>query len=75
MNIDMRPIGRLAAAIVIIPIACIIFAGGMGTMATLQGRCECTEVSSPVPIYPGLTITCYDSEMKQCDTTFTYKVW
>ena len=73
MNIDMRPIGRLAAGIVIIGISCIVFVGGMGTMAFISGPCECTEVSSTAKIHPGLTITCYDIEQEKCDTVYTYK--
>ena len=73
MNIDMRPIGRLAAGIVIIGISCIVFVGGMGTMAFISGPCECTEVSSAAKIHPGLTITCYDIEQEKCDTVYTYK--
>jgi hypothetical protein len=73
MNIDMRPIGRLSAAIVAIGVACIIFVVGMGTMAILSGRCECTEISSSSWISPGMAITCYDAELTKCDTIFMYK--
>ena len=74
MNIDMRPIGRLAAGIVIIGISCIVFVGGMGTMAFISGPCECTEITSTAgKIQPNLTIKCFDLELTKCDTTYTYK--
>ena len=74
MNIDMRPIRNAAIGVLVIIGGSIIFFGGMGTMAFISGRCECTEITSAAgKIQPNLTIKCYDLEMKKCDTTYTYK--
>ena len=74
MNIDMRPIRNAAIGVLVIIGGSIIFFGGMGTMAFISGPCECTEITSTAgKIQPNLTIKCYDLELKQCDTTYTYK--
>ena len=74
MNIDMRPIRNAAIGVLVIIGGSIIFFGGMGTMAFISGTCECTEITSTAgKIQPNLTIKCYDLELKQCDTTYTYK--
>ena len=74
MNIDMRPIRNAAIGVLVIIGGSLIFFGGMGTMAFISGPCECTEITSTAgKIQPNLTIKCYDLELKQCDTTYTYK--
>lgn len=75
MNIDMRSIGRLAAIVVAIPLACGIFIGGMCTMAVISGPCECNSIEVPEPVSPSLTIVCMGAGMTDCDTTYVYHKW